>query len=728
MFKNLTKYILASALILSIFTLTFTSSEAAPKKRVLIEQHTGAWCGWCPDGTVVIEELIKKYPDQVIGVKFHNGDNMAISEQGAIGQVFGLQGFPSGMVDRKSVGNEVFLDRGAWESVVYSIVNEAPKVDVSVSFKIEGTKLTATVSCEALVDITEQLAFNVFVCEDQVTGWGTGWDQSNYFSKNASYPNHPYYSKPKTIQGYLHQAVVRAVLGGPLGDITKFSAQGITKGTKLTQDFVYDLPDYFTPEMIYVVGLVQERVVSGTSLQKFGILNTAEAQKPTSTVEPIYIKSSGLVYLTPTSSEKVADVTISNPNSYEIDADISLSSLSVIPQGWTAEPANNKVKLNANSDTKVQFKVNCDKNLPGYAVIVPLVKPTSSQGKVNNRVYTIHRSINDNAKYIVFENSGQNSAANIAKYIVANDDRAKKTLYLPYATDLYNLTNSLDLDFLSLSLPFSSNINGTSTFASGLRSRIKSMLDNGKRVILANDIGVSFESSAYSSGIPSDAVKQYYADLGINKKGAQIDLIELTNGYISDTFTKNITSSTGLPSSNLSFTVSPNNSATGNGYWMDNIEATGIAKPFLKVNDGGIFKDCAALVDNGNGRMVYLGFYFDAVESTKRDALAKVMVDWLYSTNDVKDDNTSLANVEIYPNPVNSVSVVKFNNNNNEATATSINLIDMTGRTIANVFNGIANPGVNIYDLNSINIASGTYYLNIETNGFNKQVPVVIAK
>jgi hypothetical protein len=30
-----------------------------PVKRVLLEQYTGAWCGWCVDGSVVMDELIK---------------------------------------------------------------------------------------------------------------------------------------------------------------------------------------------------------------------------------------------------------------------------------------------------------------------------------------------------------------------------------------------------------------------------------------------------------------------------------------------------------------------------------------------------------------------------------------------------------------------------------------------------------------------------------------------
>lgn len=57
------------------------ASAQAPVKRVLLEQYTGAWCGWCVDGSVVVEELLELYPDQMIGVKIHQGDGMEVKTQ-----------------------------------------------------------------------------------------------------------------------------------------------------------------------------------------------------------------------------------------------------------------------------------------------------------------------------------------------------------------------------------------------------------------------------------------------------------------------------------------------------------------------------------------------------------------------------------------------------------------------------------------------------------------------
>jgi len=38
---------------------SITAGTNAQIKNVLLEQHTGAWCGWCVDGTVVMDEILE---------------------------------------------------------------------------------------------------------------------------------------------------------------------------------------------------------------------------------------------------------------------------------------------------------------------------------------------------------------------------------------------------------------------------------------------------------------------------------------------------------------------------------------------------------------------------------------------------------------------------------------------------------------------------------------------
>ena len=237
---------------------TNISAQNQGIKRVLLEQHTGAWCGWCVDGTVKMDELLQLYPETFIGVKFHNGDKMAITEQGEIGTAMGLTGYPTGSVDRRSFGGAIFIDRGSWKAAVQQVLAEPAKCDVSLVYSIntETLELVATVTAKFYQDVNDDLMFNVYVVENNLTGTGTGWDQANYYSGNASYPNHPYYSKPNPIVGYVHERTVRKPLGGSFGALGEIPNPA-KAGEEYSHSFVYQLDPTWKLEDLMFIGIVQ---------------------------------------------------------------------------------------------------------------------------------------------------------------------------------------------------------------------------------------------------------------------------------------------------------------------------------------------------------------------------------------------------------------------------------------------------------------------------------------
>ncbi|MFH1052621.1 MAG: hypothetical protein V1779_17005 [bacterium] len=98
---------------LALFLLLSLTLTAQPVKRVMFEQHTGTWCGWCVDGSHKLEQLIEEHPGLVIPVKLHNGstDKMALPIQGEIATGLGLTGYPAGCIDRKQFDGSYFPDR-----------------------------------------------------------------------------------------------------------------------------------------------------------------------------------------------------------------------------------------------------------------------------------------------------------------------------------------------------------------------------------------------------------------------------------------------------------------------------------------------------------------------------------------------------------------------------------------------------------------------------------------
>jgi len=241
---------------LTIFSF-FQFNTEAQVKRVLLEQFTGSWCGWCVDGSYVMNQLLEEYPDQVIGCKIHNGDSMVIAEEAIVKGPLGITGFPMGSIDRRAYGGSIGLSRTSWKAACESFMALPPKADIQLAYSVneETRQLYATVFCTMLETVNLTLKFNVYVLEDSVSGEGTGWDQSNYLSGREGYEDNPYYNLPSKIVGYQHMKVVRAMLGGSwgAGDIPN-PAQA---GEIYTHDFIFDIPEGLKLEHLHFIGFVQ---------------------------------------------------------------------------------------------------------------------------------------------------------------------------------------------------------------------------------------------------------------------------------------------------------------------------------------------------------------------------------------------------------------------------------------------------------------------------------------
>ena len=105
LFSFAAKSMAVAAMVLSVGASTM--SAQTPVKRVLVEEGTGAWCGYCPRGATTLINTIEKYPGKVIGVAVHNnngrglaGDQMTIPEEAEYSTAY-MNGFPNMTIDRK---------------------------------------------------------------------------------------------------------------------------------------------------------------------------------------------------------------------------------------------------------------------------------------------------------------------------------------------------------------------------------------------------------------------------------------------------------------------------------------------------------------------------------------------------------------------------------------------------------------------------------------------------
>ncbi|MHB1277272.1 MAG: Omp28-related outer membrane protein [Bacteroidia bacterium] len=240
-------------------------------QKVLVEEFSGAWCGWCVDGAYRLEEMMKANAN-ILGVTIHQGDGMQISAYTDLDNTFNVTGFPSGMVGRRPSmeDQKVPMSRGYWSSNATPQLTETASCGLKIDASSAGSiKVTTGFNKE----VTGDVRLTVYVIEDEVTGTGSGYDQSNYYSGNGSFPTHPYYSQPSKIVGFKHMLVLRKVLSGAtLGD--KIDGSALVAGGKFEKTFSLDLGT-MNAEKVKIVAFVN---VVGSTGATHKVLNAQQVK------------------------------------------------------------------------------------------------------------------------------------------------------------------------------------------------------------------------------------------------------------------------------------------------------------------------------------------------------------------------------------------------------------------------------------------------------------------
>lgn len=233
------------------------------KTKILMEESTGAWCGYCPDGHIIMDQAYAQYPTQVIPVSYHNSDSMAVAGgdgPNSINYTYSI-GYPSAMIDRALYEDQGYwpsLNRGVWLDKVSDRLNYKSPVNLNIidkSFDESTRKISFTVEATFSDYAAGDLRWNALIIEDKVRG-----KDSNVLQTSASpyyaYTQHNYYSPvfgltpndwDSTISsdnqylvGYNHNHVVRSMLTGAWGQPGFDSI--VVPGKTYTKTFTYTLP------------------------------------------------------------------------------------------------------------------------------------------------------------------------------------------------------------------------------------------------------------------------------------------------------------------------------------------------------------------------------------------------------------------------------------------------------------------------------------------------------
>lgn len=176
-----------------------------PKTKVVLEDYTGTWCGYCPSMDAAINDVAAITSDISV-VAIHNNDDLALAIEPTIRDEFGVFGFPSGRINRTTNWGSALnfpLEQAT------DIAGGANTTTIAIATELNNGSLLAKISVASEESIQDKKLV-VYLIEDGIIR-----DQTNYFNGDE---DSPYFEMGNPIPDFELNHVLRASLSDVFGD------------------------------------------------------------------------------------------------------------------------------------------------------------------------------------------------------------------------------------------------------------------------------------------------------------------------------------------------------------------------------------------------------------------------------------------------------------------------------------------------------------------------------
>ena len=263
MIKN---YLLLFTLIsyLASFSQTIVSTDTENKK-IILEEFTGIYCTFCPDGHAIANAIKAENPEDVFIINIHTGGyavpNPAINDPDfrtsfgdAIANQSNLTGYPAGTVNRQffsslTMNGGTAMGRGGWTTAASQVLSQSAYVNVGVeaTINVQNNELTVHVEGYYTGDSPQNTNYlNVVLTQNNTIGPQTGGGMGSDYNHN-------------------HRLV--HMLTGQWGEVISTTSAG----SFIDQTFTYTIPsdyngiDVVLPDLnvIAFITETQQEIISG---------------------------------------------------------------------------------------------------------------------------------------------------------------------------------------------------------------------------------------------------------------------------------------------------------------------------------------------------------------------------------------------------------------------------------------------------------------------------------
>jgi hypothetical protein len=240
---------------------TIVSTDPA-NKNVIIEEFTGACCGYCPDAHRIVNEIMASNPGRAWGINIHAGDfsngvgceQRFRSNDGTTihDHFYSKNGYPTGMVNRGGMQQRTY-----WKSTTATRLAESSYLNVAAKGDVDWDTRTLTLLVEVYYTGNSSASENfltVALLQNNILGGQSG------ASSNPS---------QALVDGqYNHMHMLRDIISPVWGDTIKTT----TQGTFYEKTYTYSIPEAVNAvdvllgdiEILAYVSETKSTVISGT--------------------------------------------------------------------------------------------------------------------------------------------------------------------------------------------------------------------------------------------------------------------------------------------------------------------------------------------------------------------------------------------------------------------------------------------------------------------------------
>ncbi|OAB76128.1 Omp28-related outer membrane protein [Cochleicola gelatinilyticus] len=190
-------------------TETKTFDVFIPKRKVMIEDYTGTWCGFCPRINAAIDEVVNQTSDiSIVAIhetSFSYPDPYDFEDIDILKAEFNLAGFPQGRINRTVIWATPYA-----ASDIVDLAGAETNLAIGINSSINGN--TLTIDVDAVFENGSNSGDKIVV---YLTESGLIHPQVNYLNDD---PTSPYFGQGDIIEDFEHNHVLRQSLTNVLGD------------------------------------------------------------------------------------------------------------------------------------------------------------------------------------------------------------------------------------------------------------------------------------------------------------------------------------------------------------------------------------------------------------------------------------------------------------------------------------------------------------------------------